>query len=174
MRVWRFALWHWLPREKSLSRPNSKIGEAFWGEGEFTEGTPAERAGVHLLLDIGATGIHESSTPKDRKGPQFTRGGDPSGRTTGLKFDAKGRFIACKARTPGGGGGRRIRHHEKGRRGEDARGTVPSTKSSNSGPTTSLSTGNGPRLLQRTRATFVEPRKRGTRSRIRLPRESRW
>jgi gluconolactonase len=91
--------------DKSFVAPGSKI-EKLWSEGEFTEG-PAEGPDSCLYFsDIGNRIM--KFDPKTGKTTAFR---DPSGRSNGLKFDAKGRLIACEGANTGGG--RRISITEK-------------------------------------------------------------
>src|SRR6266545_3556962 len=91
--------------EKSFVAPNSKI-EKLWGEGEFTEGPAEGPDGCIYFSDIGNRIMRF-----DPKSGKTTVHRDPSGRSNGLKFDAKGRLIACEGANTGGG--RRISLTEK-------------------------------------------------------------
>ena len=91
--------------EKSFVAPNSKV-EKLWGEGEFTEGPAEGPDGCIYFSDIGNRII--KFDPKSGKTAVYR---DPSGRSNGLKFDAKGRLIACEGANTGGG--RRISITEK-------------------------------------------------------------
>lgn len=71
--------------------------EKLWGDGEFTEGPTPGPDGSIFFSDIGNRIL--------RFDPKTGRTGtyrDPSGRSNGLKFDAKGRLIACEGANTGG------------------------------------------------------------------------
>ncbi len=75
--------------------------ELVWNEGEFTEGPVAAGDGAILLSDIG-----DRIMRFDPRGKQTTEFRAPSGKSNGLKFNAKGELIACEG--AGAGGNRRI------------------------------------------------------------------
>ncbi|MFM8272527.1 MAG: SMP-30/gluconolactonase/LRE family protein [Gemmata sp.] len=83
--------------EKSFVVPGSKL-EKLWGEGEFTEGPTEGPDGCVYFSDIGNRVM--KFDPKTGKTTTFR---DPGGRTNGLKFDAKGRLVACEGANTGGG-----------------------------------------------------------------------
>jgi len=91
--------------EKSFVAPGAKL-EKLWSEGEFTEGPAEGPDGGIYFSDIGNRIM--KFDPKTSKTTVFR---DPSGRSNGLKFDAKGRLIACEGANTGGG--RRISITEK-------------------------------------------------------------
>jgi gluconolactonase len=91
--------------EKSFVAPGAKI-EKLWSEGEFTEGPAEGPDGCVYFSDIGNRIMRFD--PKSGKTTAFR---DPSGRSNGLKFDAKGRLVACEGANTGGG--RRISVTEK-------------------------------------------------------------
>ncbi len=91
--------------EKSFVAPNSKI-EKIWGEGAFTEGPAEGPDGCVYFSDIG-----NRVMKFDPKTGKTTIHRDPSGRSNGLKFDAKGRLIACEGANTSGG--RRVSITEK-------------------------------------------------------------
>jgi gluconolactonase len=80
--------------------------EKLWSEGEFTEGPAEGPDGGIYFSDIGNRIM--KFDPKTGKTTSYR---DPSGRSNGLKFDAKGRLIACEGANTGGG--RRISITEK-------------------------------------------------------------
>jgi gluconolactonase len=92
-------------KEKSFVAPNTKL-EKLWGEGEFTEGPVEGPDGRVYFSDIGNRVMVYD--PKSGKTAVFR---EPGGRTNGLKFDAKGRLVACEGANTGGG--RRISLTEK-------------------------------------------------------------
>ncbi len=91
---------------KVLTAPGAKL-EKLWGDGEFTEGPTAGPDGMIYFSDIGNRILRF-----DPKAGKTTAYRDPSGRSNGLKFDAKGRLIACEGANTGGN--RRISVTEKG------------------------------------------------------------
>ena len=80
--------------------------EKLWSEGEFTEGPVEGPDGGIYFSDIGNRIM--KFDPKTGKTTAFRK---PSGRSNGLKFDAKGRLVACEGANTGGG--RRISVTEK-------------------------------------------------------------
>ncbi len=86
-----------VPPELPYVAPGSKI-EKLWGEGEFTEGPAEGPDGCVYFSDIGNRVM--KFDPKTGKTTAFR---DPGGRTNGLKFDDKGRLIACEGANTGGG-----------------------------------------------------------------------
>jgi gluconolactonase len=85
--------------------PNAKL-EKLWSDGEFTEGPAEGPDGCVYFSDIGNRIM--KFDPKTGKTTAFR---DPSGRSNGLKFDAKGRLVACEGANTGGN--RRISVTEK-------------------------------------------------------------
>ena len=83
--------------EKSFVADGAKI-EKLWSEGEFTEGPVEGPDGCVYFSDIGNRVM--KFDPKTGKTTAFR---DPGGRTNGLKFDAKGRLVACEGAKGGGG-----------------------------------------------------------------------
>jgi gluconolactonase len=75
---------------------NAKL-ERLWYEGEFTEGPCLGPDGCIYFSDIGNRLM--KFDPESGKTTVFR---DPSGRSNGLKFDAKGRLIACEGSNTGG------------------------------------------------------------------------
>lgn len=82
--------------------------EKLWGDGEFTEGPCLGSDGCIYFSDIGNRLM--KFDPATMKTTAFR---DPSGRSNGLKFDAKGRLIACEGANTGGN--RRISITENGK-----------------------------------------------------------
>lgn len=80
--------------------------EKLWGEGEFTEGPVEGPDGSICFSDIGDRIMRFD--PKTGKTTEFRK---PSGRSNGLKFDAKGLLVACEGANTGGG--RRVSVTEK-------------------------------------------------------------
>jgi len=80
--------------------PRGATLELLWNEGEFTEGPARAPDGSIYFSDIGHRIMRFD--PKTGK-TEVHR--DPSGKANGLKFDPKGRLIACEG---AGGGNRRI------------------------------------------------------------------
>jgi gluconolactonase len=72
--------------------------ELLWAEGEFTEGPALAPDGSIWFSDIGNRILRF-----DPKTKQVAVARDPSGRSNGLKFDAKGRLTACEGANTGGG-----------------------------------------------------------------------
>ncbi|MFO0798204.1 MAG: SMP-30/gluconolactonase/LRE family protein [Gemmataceae bacterium] len=85
--------------------PGARL-EKLWGDGEFTEGPAEGPDGCVYFSDIGNRIMRFD--PKTGKTTAFR---DPSGRSNGLKFDAKGRLIACEGANTGGN--RRVSVTEK-------------------------------------------------------------
>lgn len=85
--------------------PGARL-EKLWGDGEFTEGPAEGPDGAIYFSDIGNRILRFD--PKTGKTTAFR---DPSGRSNGLKFDAKGRLIACEGANAGGN--RRVSVTEK-------------------------------------------------------------
>jgi gluconolactonase len=71
--------------------------ETLWADGEFTEGPAVAPDGSILFSDIG-TSIYRFD-PQTKQTALFRQ---PSGRSNGLMFDAKGRLIACEGANTGG------------------------------------------------------------------------
>jgi len=85
--------------------PDAKL-EKLWGEGEFTEGPAEGPDGCVYFSDIGNRIM--KFDPKTGKTTEFR---NPGGRSNGLKFDGKGRLVACEGANTGGN--RRISVTEK-------------------------------------------------------------
>lgn len=81
----------------SFAASGAKL-EKLWGDGEFTEGPTPGPDGSIYFSDIG-----NRVMKYDAKTGKTTAFRDPGGRTNGLKFDAKGRLIACEGANTGGG-----------------------------------------------------------------------
>lgn len=82
--------------ERDFIAPGAKL-EKLWSEGEFTEGPCLGPDGCIYFSDIGNRIM--KFEPATGKTLVFR---DPSGRSNGLKFDAKGRLIACEGANSGG------------------------------------------------------------------------
>lgn len=80
----------------SFVAPGAKL-EKLWSEGEFTEGPAEGPDGCVYFSDIGNRIM--KFDPRTGKTTAFR---DPSGRSNGLKFDAKGRLLACEGANTGG------------------------------------------------------------------------
>jgi gluconolactonase len=93
------------PAEPSFAAPGAKV-EKLWSEGEFTEGPTAGPDGGIYFSDIGNRIM--KFDPASGKTTEFR---NPSGRSNGLKFDAKGRLVACEGANTGGN--RRVTRTEK-------------------------------------------------------------
>jgi gluconolactonase len=91
--------------EPKFVAPGAKL-EMLWSEGEFTEGPAEGPDGCVYFSDIGNRIM--KFDPKTGKTSEFR---NPSGRSNGLKFDAKGRLLACEGANTGGN--RRISITEK-------------------------------------------------------------
>jgi gluconolactonase len=85
-----------VPPELPYVAPGAKM-EKLWSEGEFTEGPTEGPDGCVYFSDIGNRIM--KFDPKTGKTTAFRAGGRPNG----LKFDAKGRLIACEGANTGGG-----------------------------------------------------------------------
>ena len=79
-----------------LVPPGAKV-EKLWSEGEFTEGPAFGPGGALYFSDIGNRIMRFD--PATGKTTEFR---NPSGRANGLKFDAKGRLVACEGANTGG------------------------------------------------------------------------
>jgi sugar lactone lactonase YvrE len=90
---------------KSFAAPGAKL-EKLWGDGVFTEGPTPGPDGAIYFSDIGNRILRFD--PKTSKTTTYR---DPSGRSNGLKFDAKGRLVACEGANTGGN--RRVSVTEK-------------------------------------------------------------
>src|SRR2546428_9634051 len=77
--------------------PTESKLELLWGEGEFTEGPALAPDGSICFSDIG-----NRIMKFDPKSGQVSIYREPSGRSNGLKFDAKGRLVACEGTDTGG------------------------------------------------------------------------
>src|SRR6476661_1712161 len=82
--------------DASFTAPGAKM-EKLWSEGEFTEGPVEGPDGAIYFSDIGNRVMRFD--PKSGKTAVFR---EPGGRTNGLKFDAKGRLVACEGANTGG------------------------------------------------------------------------
>ena len=82
--------------EPKFLAPGAKL-EKLWSEGEFTEGPAEGPDGCVYFSDIGNRIMNFD--PKTGKTSEFR---NPSGRSNGLKFDAKGRLVACEGANTGG------------------------------------------------------------------------
>ena len=71
--------------------------ELLWSDGEFTEGPARAPDGSIVFSDIGNRMMRFD--PRSGKVSVYR---DPSGRSNGLKFDAKGRLVACEGSSTGG------------------------------------------------------------------------
>ncbi len=71
--------------------------EVLWADGEFTEGPALAPDGSIVFSDIGNRMLRF-----DPKTKQVAVYRDPSGRSNGLKFDARGRLVACEGGNTGG------------------------------------------------------------------------
>lgn len=71
--------------------------EKLWGDGSFTEGPCLGPDGCIYFSDIGNRIM--KFDPATKKTDVFR---DPSGRSNGLKFDKRGRLIACEGANTGG------------------------------------------------------------------------
>src|SRR4051812_38353183 len=80
----------------TFAAPGAKL-EKLWADGEFTEGPAEGPDGCVYFSDIGNRIMRFD--PKTGKTAAFR---DPSGRSNGLKFDAKGRLVACEGANTGG------------------------------------------------------------------------
>lgn len=94
------------PSAQSTYVPAGSSLEVLWNEGEFTEGAVLAPDGTICFSDIGNRIM--KFDPKTGKTSVFR---DPSGKSNGLKFDAKGRLLACEGAA---GGNRRISITEAG------------------------------------------------------------
>lgn len=91
--------------DKSFVAPGAKL-EKLWAEGEFTEGPAEGPDGCVYFSDIG-----NRIMKFDPKTGKTTEHRNPSGRSNGLKFDARGRLVAAEGANTGGN--RRISGTEK-------------------------------------------------------------
>lgn len=96
-----------VPPELPYVAPGAKL-EKLWSDGEFTEGPTEGPDGCIYFSDIGNRIM--KFDPKTGKTTAFR---DPSGRSNGMKFDAKGRLIVCEGANTGGG--RRLSITENGK-----------------------------------------------------------
>jgi gluconolactonase len=76
--------------------PNAKF-ELVWADAEFTEGPALAPDGSIYFSDIGNRILRF-----DPKTMQTSVYRDPSGRSNGMKFDAKGRLVVCEGADTGG------------------------------------------------------------------------
>lgn len=86
------------PTAQARCVPAGSALELLWNDGDFTEGPALAPDGTICFSDIG-----NRILKFDPKTGKTTVHRDPSGKSNGLKFDAKGRLVACE----GAGGGRR-------------------------------------------------------------------
>lgn len=82
--------------QQTIVPPDAKV-ELVWNEGEFTEGPAAMADGSILFSDIGNRIFRYD--PHSGKTTVFR---DPSGRSNGLMFDARGRLVAAEGANIGG------------------------------------------------------------------------
>lgn len=80
----------------SVVAPGARL-EKLWGEGSFTEGGARAADGSILFSDIGNRIMRF-----DPKTGQVTAFRDPSGRSNGMIYDAKGRLIVAEGANTGG------------------------------------------------------------------------
>jgi sugar lactone lactonase YvrE len=85
--------------------PGAKL-EKLWSDGEFTEGPAEAPDGSIYFSDIGNRIVRFD--PRTNETSTFR---DPSGRSNGLKFDARGRLLTCEGANTGGN--RRVSITEK-------------------------------------------------------------
>ncbi len=71
--------------------------DKLWSDGEFTEGPAYGPGGAVYFSDIGNRIMRFD--PASGKTSEYR---NPSGRANGLKFDAKGRLVACEGANSGG------------------------------------------------------------------------
>jgi gluconolactonase len=83
--------------EELFVAENAKL-EKLWGEGSFTEGPALGPDGCIYFSDIGNRIMKYD--PSTNKTTTFR---DPSGRSNGMKFSAKGELIVCEGANTGGG-----------------------------------------------------------------------
>jgi gluconolactonase len=140
--------------EAPFVAPDSKL-EKLWSEGSFTEGPVEGPDGCIYFSDIGNRIM--KFDPRSGKTVEYR---NPSGRSNGLKFDAKGRLLACEGANTGGG--RRISITE-------ADGTVKSLADSFGGK--KFNAPNDLTLDSKGRVYFSDPRYVGDEP-VELPRES--
>src|SRR5260370_19227422 len=79
-----------------LIPPDAKF-EKLWSDGEFTEGPVYGPGGAVYFSDIGNRIMRFD--PASGKTTEYRI---PSGRANGLKFDARGRLVACEGANSGG------------------------------------------------------------------------
>src|SRR5260370_15046380 len=79
-----------------LIPPDAKF-EKLWSDGEFTEGPVYGPGGAVYFSDIGNRIMRF-----DPASGKTTECRIPSGRANGLKFDARGRLVACEGANSGG------------------------------------------------------------------------
>jgi gluconolactonase len=80
----------------ALVPPDAKF-EKLWSEGEFTEGPAYGPGGTVYFSDIGNRIMRFD--PASGKTAEYR---NPSGRANGLKFDGRGRLVACEGANSGG------------------------------------------------------------------------
>jgi sugar lactone lactonase YvrE len=86
------------PSAQSTFVPAGAALELLWNDGEFTEGPALGPDGTICFSDIGHRIM--KFDPKTRR---TTVHRDPSGKSNGLKFDSKGRLVACEGAAGGTG-----------------------------------------------------------------------
>lgn len=128
--------------------PGAKF-EKLWSEGEFTEGPAEGPDGCIYFSDIG-----NRIMKFDPKTGRTTEYRNPSGRSNGLKFDSRGRLLACEGANTGGG--RRVSLTE-------ADGTIKTLADSYNGKR--FNSPNDLTLDARGRVYFSDPRYVGTEKR---------
>src|SRR6516165_12796269 len=82
--------------DNSIVPEGAKL-EKVWGDGEFTEGPAYGPDGCVYFSDIGNRIMRFD--PATGKTTEYR---NPSGRANGLKFDARGRLVACEGANAGG------------------------------------------------------------------------
>jgi YD repeat-containing protein len=92
-------------KEKSDLLPEGAKLEKLWDKGTFTEGPAYGPGNCIYFSDIG-----DSIMKYDPKTGKTTEYRNPSGKSNGLDFDARGRLVACEGAA---GGNRRVTRTEK-------------------------------------------------------------
>jgi sugar lactone lactonase YvrE len=88
---------NFVPAMQSRIVPADAKVDLLWNEGRFTEGPVSTADGAILFSDIGNRILRYD--PRSKQVDVFR---DPSGKSNGLMFDARGRLVACEGGTPGG------------------------------------------------------------------------
>ena len=88
---------NFVPAMQSRIVPAAAKVDLLWSEGQFTEGPVATADGAILFSDIGNRILRYD--PRSKQLDVFR---DPSGKSNGLMFDARGRLVACEGATHGG------------------------------------------------------------------------